>query len=140
MKYAVIADYGEGNLSEAIITDSVFKDILFNIAIQVETNGASAEGAWIRLSQQDISGQHLYEGYADADGRFSIEKFYRGDYYLQAELDFHASVSGTYSIVSDTVLHTPVLIENICAPVIDNGMYLIRILHQNRTYQIKAVK
>lgn len=34
-------------------------------------------------------------------------------------MDFHASVSGTYSIVSDTVLHTPVLIENICAPVIE---------------------
>ena len=119
MKYAVIADYGEGNLSEAIITDSVFKDMLFNVAIQVETNGASAEGAWIRLSQQDISGQHLYEGYADADGRFSIEKFYRGDYYLQAELDFHASVSGTSSIAWCTVLHTPVLIENICVPVIE---------------------
>lgn len=116
--YAVEAIYTDNFPSAACFTDSIFKDIYFRLTVHALTDGAPAQGAYIRLVQQDLHSSNIYEGTASENGSFTVEKCHRGLYALSAGLDFHQNVTASFNISGDTTVLTPLLIENKSVPVI----------------------
>lgn len=116
--YAVEAVYTDNFPSKACFSDSIFKDLYFRLTVHALTDGAPAQGTYIRLVQQDLHASNIYEGTTSENGSFTVERCHRGLYALSAGLDFHQNVTASFSISGDTTVLTPLLIENKSVPVI----------------------
>lgn len=83
-QYAVRAVYTGNRLSEATLSDTVGKDVLTRVVVQVTTNveGASTEGASVRLE----SGEDIYTVGTDASGNATFGNVRKGIYRLTVRL------------------------------------------------------
>lgn len=87
-KYAVRADYYGQDLSDAVYSDSLSKNMAFTVYVKVKTDGASAANAIVKLGNET----RQYAGVADTKGELILHNVWRDTYTLSAELEHHKSV------------------------------------------------
>jgi hypothetical protein len=127
-RYAVKAKYGEGTPSNAKISNIVEKDMFVSFKVLVTTdNGSSAEGASIKLTNQDGNPAHIFTGSADDNGTFTFN-IYKGTYNITVKLekyetyydtDVEITENGEREIVLNEILYP---VGKPTAEIVDNDV------------------
>lgn len=116
-KYAVKADWMNNNLSAAVFSNVLNKDMELAIQAQVNTNGAPKTNATVVFANVDGKESHRYTVKAPASGLISIPKLWRGTYDIFVELPGHEKVEiKDVEIEKDTLISLPTMIETILNP------------------------
>lgn len=118
-KYAVKADWMHDNLSEAIFSNKLNKDMEFTVQAQINTNGSPKIGAIVTLRNTDSADSHVYTSTTPTTGLVSIPNVWRGTYEVEVNLKGNEIVKiQNVTIARDTLLTLPELIEIIGNPTI----------------------
>lgn len=111
-QYALRSDWFNENLSEATCSNPIAKDLKLKIRFVLSTNGASVQGAKLRLRELGL-GVLRYQGIADEAGHIDFDqKIDRGNYTLDINLPNHSPiVLENITVIKDSLWVLPSLKE-----------------------------
>jgi hypothetical protein len=88
-KYAVRAVYSNDNLSSAVFSNEMYRDMFTTVNVYITTNcGDEPTGALVTLSNQESSNsQYVYSVYSSETGEVFFEQVWKGVYTLTVDLN-----------------------------------------------------
>ena len=117
-KYAVKADWMNGNLSEYTLSNNVYKGMDSNVKVQVNTNGGSKNGAFVILTNRDGLASHVYNLTTGSEGIADFPNVWNGQYLLNITLTGHSPVQKNITVNQDMTVAGDVMNEYISIPQI----------------------
>lgn len=115
-KYAVKADWMDGNLSDVTFSNNVYRGMDSDIKVRINTNGASKKGATVSLTNKDGLASHFYEKVSDNSGLVEFPGVWNGNYALDIVLAGHSSVRENIVIQEDATIEGGQMTEYISNP------------------------
>ena len=105
--YAVVADFYDTDLSKPTYTNTVNKDMEFNVTFNITSNAGAgkSEGAYVYLIDTSLTNRS-YSATAGADGKATIaKKVWRDKYIYEITLPYHKKVTDTLYLTQDTTVN-----------------------------------
>lgn len=105
--YAVVADYYGTDVARPTYTNTLKKDMEFNVTFNITSNAGAgkSEGAYVFMIDTSLS-LRAYNATAGADGKATIaKKVWRDVYFYEITLPYHKMVSDTLFLTQDTTLN-----------------------------------
>jgi hypothetical protein len=116
-KYAVVAEYTNGVLAPAALSNELALGMSAEVTVNVTTNsGDSPEGAVLVLTNQNGNPDHIYTMTAPANGVVVFPAVWLGTYDLAINLAGFDTFNQTDIVVDDALVIPAVLVESIVAP------------------------
>ena len=105
--YAVVADYYGTDVARPTYTNTLKKDMEFNVTFNITSNAGAGKSkdAYVFMIDTSLS-LRAYNATAGADGKATIEKkVWRDVYFYEITLPYHKMVSDTLFLTQDTTLN-----------------------------------
>jgi|GEM_PF-3232635 len=131
-KYAVCTDWYGHDISEPILSTGIEKNMTVTVTVNVKTNGASPEGAWLELFNDNYS---TISDTPDANGKAVFSNVRRAETYsLKVTLPYHNDLIMPNIVVNDDMtFDTDLMVELIAAPVLGETSSIENIIEINWT-------
>lgn len=115
-KYAVKADWMNGNFSGVTFSNNLYRGMDSSVRFKVNTNGASKKEASVTFTNIDGLASHTYRQLSGEDGLVEFPAVWNGAYMLDVELASHPSIRKNIDVKNDTIIEGEIMREYISDP------------------------